>query len=62
MEFLMELHNSIFLFSFFHSKVSELKKISYDITIWLNSVLLRNNPQLGFLTRKFHIPKMKLTI
>ena len=29
---------------YLHSKVAELQKISYDITIWLNSVLWRHNP------------------
>ena len=28
-----ESRKSVFLFSFFHSKLSELRKISYDVTI-----------------------------
>ena len=39
-----ELRNSVFLFSFSQSKVSELRKINYDVTIWFNSVLWGHNP------------------
>ena len=41
---IFELMNSFFYFHYFHSKVLELRKISYDFTIWLNSVLWRHNP------------------
>ena len=45
---------------FFQSKVSKIRKISYDVTIWLNSgydVIIRNWVfQVGFLTREFQIP------
>ena len=39
-----ELRNSVLLFLFFQSEVSELRKISYDVEIWLNSILWRHNP------------------
>ena len=41
-------------------KLSKLRKISYCVTIWLNSALWRQNSWLGFLTRfltrEFQIP------
>ena len=49
-----ELRKSVFLFSLFRSKVAELQKVSYDVTICLNSVLWLHNPYL--LTREIQIP------
>ena len=55
-----ELRNSFFFYFHFFHLVSELRKISYDVTIRLKSVfdvIIRNSVfQLGFLTRKFQIP------
>ena len=51
-----ELRNSEF---YFHQKFwvkKNKRKISFDVTIWLISVLWCHNGELGFLTREFQIP------
>ena len=35
-----------------------LRKVSYAVTIWLNSVLWHRNPWLGFLIWEFQIPSL----
>ena len=46
------------IFELRNSKISLSLKISYDVTIRLNSDLWHHNAYFGFLTRKFQIPKI----